>query len=185
MSIVLDGLLGITFPSGSTQNNAVANTAAINSLIGGRGLTQSVVPSGSVVQVVQTVYTNGFTTTTTGSWVATGYTASITPQSSSNKILVTTGGFNLNNGGVVTFMLGLFRGSTQIPSSNAGFSGLYYNGSGELMGVTINYLDSPSTTSPITYQLYVYMTTGGTAQINASVGAVSPVGTITLSEIAV
>ena len=56
MAITLDGTLGITFPSGSVQNNAVANNAAITALVGSRGLAQSIVPAGSVIQAVS--YTN-------------------------------------------------------------------------------------------------------------------------------
>jgi hypothetical protein len=139
----------------------------------------------TVIQVVSSVFTSGFTTSTTGSWVATGFTASITPQSTNSQILVTTGGFNVNNSGTVNYNVGLFRGSTQIPSTNTGFSGLYYTGNGgELQGTTICYLDSPSTTSSIIYQLYIYLYSGGSAQLNTTFpGGITGVGTITLMEI--
>jgi hypothetical protein len=45
--------------------------------------------AGSIIQVVQTVKTDTFSTTSTGSWIdVTGMTATITPNSATNKILM-------------------------------------------------------------------------------------------------
>jgi hypothetical protein len=155
MAITLDGNLGITFPSGSVQNNAVANNAAITALVGSRGLSNTIVPTGSVIQVVQVNNTGTFNTSSS-SMVTTGFSATITPQLSSSKILIQINGV---------------YGSAY--NNNFGYGQIYRNGSGiaqqfflgsELSQNNGNrttsqfsyqYLDTPSSTSALTYTLYV------------------------------
>jgi len=163
MSIVLDGLLGITFPSGSTQNNAVANTAAINSLLGANGLAASSEPSGSVIQTVSYTLQNAQTFNSGGSTQtaqATNITASITPQFSTSRIKISA--FipmqyyitSVSNPSYGYFFI--WRGSTNITSPN-GFGEFgnqvstgywYYNSA-------FAYIDSPASTSSLTYTIYL------------------------------
>ena len=114
---------------------------------------------GGVIQIVQSVKTSVFRTSSL-SWVdITGMTATITPQSASNKIMV-SGNFVLGttNGGYFQFRI--LRGSTAIDigaadgnktqatySSFANAYGSQYN-----FSYTPMYLDSPSTTSATTYK---------------------------------
>ena len=53
-------------------------------------------PTGSIVQIVSTTKTDGFTTSSSTATDVTGFSASITPTSTSNKILVRAA---LNYGG--------------------------------------------------------------------------------------
>ena len=88
----------------------------------------------------------------------TDLSVSITPSSTSNKILIlaSLNGSSTNNG-----FASLFRGSTNLasPTSPSGrvpsFTGDYWNGSNTALTKTypIIYLDSPSTTSSTTYKL--------------------------------
>jgi hypothetical protein len=119
--------------------------------------------AGQVIQVVSTQKTSIFTTTNgiSGSGFAdiTGLSATITPASASNKILV-----------LATIMCSdsvpnrvyfrLKRGSTIIGNADTVSSGTpciasSFQGSGasNTDSVGINYLDSPSSTSSLTYQL--------------------------------
>jgi hypothetical protein len=86
----------------------------------------------------------------TGSWIDTGLTLSITPSSSSSKILIIA-----NVGGLQTYSSStganfqLLRNSTAI----VGFGTFYgYPVSMYIPGGSLTYLDSPATTSAITYK---------------------------------
>ena len=117
---------------------------------------------GKVLQVVQTVKTDVFSTGTLASSPVeiTGLTASITPASSSNKILVTFSvsfsASSSNSGGIF-----LYRDSTLLHIGDADGSRPRITKAWETTNdwnqsaVVINYLDSPATTSSITYSLKI------------------------------
>ena len=122
-----------------------------NSLATG-AITSAIMPTGTVIQVVQgsttTASSHGSTTTLSD----TNLSASITPSSASNKILVTIQQhcYCLRYGGTIVIL----RGSTNIsavtdtyqqyinPGTNASFR--WYT--------TQSQLDSPNTTSAVTYK---------------------------------
>ena len=135
---------------------------------------------GHVVQVVVGTLSTQTTTTST-SLVDTGLTASITPSSSSNKILVlaTLTGAGVASGAGVRMKL--FRGSTDLGFiSNTGT----YNGSANKVdlehGWSVSVLDTPSTTSSTTYKIQHSITTNGTVYISGG----TSISSITLMEIA-
>ena len=135
-------------------------------------------PTGSVLQVVSVA--NGTTeSSTTGSWVAhSGLTATITPSSTSNKILVSIAFSYRTANGTNNFNATVYRGSTNLLHTTKG-TGTLFSGSSYYQGhQTIQFLDSPSTTSATTYQLYYAGST--TTTINTDSG----IGTVTLQEIA-
>tara|TARA_R100000781_G_scaffold24872_1_gene18457 strand:- start:191 stop:691 length:501 start_codon:yes stop_codon:yes gene_type:complete len=118
----------------------------------------AVQPAGSILQTLQTSTTTQHTNATT-SYADTGLTGSITPSSSSNKILITiTQPYHMNRlstnaGGSIQ----LLRDSTVIYNILNGEHGFFYyvEGTSEfsMYGVyNVTYLDSPSTTSAITYK---------------------------------
>jgi len=98
MALILDGSAGITFPSGSVQNNAVANNAAITALVGSRGLSNTIVPAGSVLQVVVVNFATqvSFTTQDTETYI---FQASITPTFATSKILAIAAIGGISNSG--------------------------------------------------------------------------------------
>lgn len=119
-------------------------------------------PSGSVLQVVQTVKTDT-SSTTTASWVDL-MSASITPISASSKILilahVSYSGYNS------TPFFKLLRNSTDLTVADAAgsrsrvFAGSHLSSSGTLTFVqylisnaSMHLLDSPNTTSATTYKV--------------------------------
>jgi len=123
--------------------------------------------SGSVLQVVQTVYQSGsayFTTSTTATMVATGFSVSITPLFSTSKILIIFSGNAYNSGATNgNIMASIYRGGTNLSagSTPAGFGPAYGQlVTGFAVPLNITYLDSPFTTSATTYQVYIGCGTG-------------------------
>jgi hypothetical protein len=114
-------------------------------------------PAGSVLQVVN--YTSQISASTqSASFVTTGHAVSITPTSSSSKILIITNATGYVNGGGIAGAYTIYRNSTNLSSgtSPSQLAGIY-NGatSGNLVvPISMTYLDSPATTSSTTYTVY-------------------------------
>lgn len=152
--------------------------------------------SGQVpVQVIQTVKTDTFTSSTTGAFTdITGMSATITPTDSSNRVLVTVTATCSGQASVSGSIIRLVRGSTAIDVGDAAGSrsqattNAYQLDSGQSECISISFLDSPSTTSATTYKLQ-FRVESGTFYFNRSQsdGDNSGVGrfasTITLMEI--
>jgi len=119
--------------------------------------------TGSILQVVQTVKTDTFYSGTAETWYdITGMSATITPSSTSNKVLVefnlgkvcgiNNNAFRIMRNGSLMPGAGDAAGSRQqahFTDSNQGRDG---NHTGSL---AYTYLDSPASTSALTYQLQV------------------------------
>jgi hypothetical protein len=135
-------------------------------------------PAGSVLQVVNVAYATSVSTTST-SLVDTGLSASITPTSASNKILVivnqtispTTGGSN------TYAQMALLRNSTNI------YGDYRVNGTTQYVHTTpsCSILDSPATTSSVTYK--TQFATGAAIYTMEAQHAGLRTSTITLMEI--
>ena len=128
---------------------------------------------GGIVQVQMGV-TTGQTTTTSGNWDATALSVTITPKFSTSKILLMcSGGMNGAAGGSdgETYGYKIYKsvggGSYAETESSAWGQSVYYGPGNEYNNLSINYLDSPSTTSTVTYKLYQKRISGsGTASVN-------------------
>ncbi len=105
--------------------------------------------SGGIIQMVQTIKSDKFATSSTSYTDITGLSVTITPQSSSNKILVFTnvrfGSGNSNNDNKYQIL----RGSTAISADNYCRQPSY---SENWIYADMN-LDSPNTTSATTYKV--------------------------------
>jgi hypothetical protein len=191
MSIVL---VGSTSGSITLQEPAVAGTTVLDlpatsgTLITtgttGQVIASGALPIGSVLQVVQGSLT-GSISTASGSLIATGLTASITPKFSTSKILVTV---NLNCCGKTTntqLTTKVLRGASTI--YDMGDMGGYTNTTLAISFGSIDavYLDSPATTSSTTYSVsYANLLATGAVYINWYYNTNSTTSTITLMEIA-
>ena len=131
-------------------------TRAVNTALAG---------SGGVLQVVQTVKTDTFSTTNNTWTDITGYSVSITPTSTASRILVSWQ-FEVGSGGTSPdVMIRLVRDSTVIATgaSNGGtdFITAYMGNEGGTYREYIapqqagEFLDSPATTSATTYKLQI------------------------------
>jgi hypothetical protein len=122
--------------------------------------------SGQVpVQVIQTLKTDFFSLGTTGTWTdVTGASATITPTSASNRVLVMFSGEYGNQTTDSFAYLRVTRNGTAIAVGNARgssrqvtMSAALRNGGGNSGDISRAFgcqiLDSPATTSPVTYQL--------------------------------
>ena len=134
-------------------------------------------PYGTVLQVVQAVKTDTFTSNSTTYVPITGISASITPRSATSKVLVTVqlsfslggtatgvnyGSFRLTGGNA-----GTYKGNSPGSKRDAVFGGTSdTNNAVVLLSGSIVFLDSPSTTSPITYGVEAITRSGGFIAIN-------------------
>lgn len=126
-----------------------------------------------ILQVVSTAKTNTFTTTSTSFTDITGLSVSITPSSTSSKILVFGVLSGSNDVAVAGGTSRLMRGSTAIDIGDAAGSrdrvtiNLYLNDANHFLSQPFSFLDSPATTSAVTYKLQI-RTHAGTIYVNRS-----------------
>ena len=145
-------------------------------------------PSGSVIQVIQTTGTTQTELTSTGTWTDVVPTATIPPKFSTSKILVShsAGGMGQSSSSGNSFGLRLLRASTTIASrSRHGYQSetSYY----EPIPWQMEFLDSPSTTSAVTYKFQIYLEKSGNLRHSSQDSDISPItsiATTTLMEIA-
>jgi hypothetical protein len=131
MTTIVDGTTGITFPS----------------TISGVSATQQY--SGRILQVVSNFSASQITTTST-SFVTTGFSLSITPINSSSKILAMFSGMMYSNTTTAEPQIALYRGGSSLGT----FTDMYSSAGPIIAGHSFMYLDSPATTSSTTYTLY-------------------------------
>lgn len=169
-----------SFYVSSVLNAIPATAGAVNSSYLASGAARANWGAGGVLQVVSAATTTN-TSTTSASYVAvTNLTASITPSSTTSKILVLVNmnlyGSNSSTEGAVT----IYRAGADL-TAGAGFADTYTGSSDFIIQAPMMYLDSPSSTSSVTYAVYIKRTQGaGTLQTSLR-GTTS---TITLMEIA-
>ena len=159
----------LTSVSGLTAGNLTGSVPA------------SAMPAGSVIQVVNHRNSTA-NSTTSSSFVATNSTATITPTSATSKILIITNAplyVNANNGHIYT---SIFRGTTNLKEGNQELQ-LFATGTadtGRWTNGSMSFVDSPSTTSAVTYTVYFRVAVAGTAYYDSNGGR----AIITLMEIA-
>ena len=203
-SVTVNTLVSLSNASYVTTNTLTANVITTNSLtVANRNITKSSMPTGSILQVQQSVYRSAWSSSSDGiSYYAVPLTCSITPSSSTSKILVmmavhlSTGYWEVQgrltrNGSDVTESWGDARGSRTrcsfVWNSYAGSSSGY-----SWMPVNYQFLDSPATTSELIYGLKINGYSTYSLGFNYNVYSDSdsadyngcPISTITLMEIA-
>ena len=149
---------------------------------------------GKIGQVVQTVKTDTFTTTSTSLTALTGLTANITPTASNSKILVNVSIGAVDGSAAIVVLFQLLRGTTIIGLGDASesrsrvmFKSILAAGN-RAQASSNQFLDSPSSTSQLTYSIKMACNQG-TAYINRSSGDGTgadygrTISTITLMEI--
>ena len=133
-------------------NLASQVTGTLPTANGGTGAT-SFAP-GKIAQIVQTVKTPAANSTSGSSFVTpSGASVDITPSATSSKVLVSVQG-----GGTVAVddasgYFTIYRDSTNLGDSTKGFQ-RQYNDERTDQPLSMQYLDSPSSTSAITYAVY-------------------------------
>jgi len=182
--IVLGDVLNIGTPSDNTVSlaklTATGTKDATTFLRGDNTFASAGATAGQVIQVVTATDTTNRTVSST-SFTSTTVSASITPASASNKVLVLVSGMMSINTSQSYAYLTVYRGATDLASTTNGFTGNYYAGDSPVNqnagAISVSYLDSPSTTSSTTYTVYT-RTNAGSCNFG-----VSSKQTITLLEV--
>jgi len=180
MSIVM---LGSTSGSCTLQEQAVAGTTVLTlPTVSGTILTTTSPKAGNVIQVVNANYAIS-TFSSSSTYADTGLSATITPTSATSKILVCV---QQNGIGKVTSSnayvgVQLLRSSTPLALivNTAGYNNT--TSPNYVGGIGLEYLDSPATTSAVTYKTQ-FRSTANVA--TAYVQIDNEMSTITLMEIA-
>lgn len=178
------GIFTLESPATNTNRTLTLPDEA-GTVITTAGVPKAALPAGSVLQVVQATYST-YTTTTSTSFQDSGLSASITPTSSSSKVLVLVtcfvGKFDADYGVNVR----LVRDSTAISTFVNGAAQNDSSTRNMNIGVSHNYVDSPATTSSTTYKIQFCNDGGasGSVAFNWYFNSQTTTSTLTLMEIA-
>jgi len=198
MAIVINGSGTVTglavggLPDGTVDAGTLATDSVTAAKLEVSAITGADLPAGSVLQVVSGVFTGTYTQTAVA-YADIGLSASITPISTSSKILVMISVALGAEVVGVNMRLRLLRGSSMIGSgtalSDSGFTHLEQNQTGNNYTrflESFTYLDSPSSTSAETYKVQMFRSSAiGAAYVNRGHTDQSRQhSTITLMEIA-
>ena len=149
------GTGGTVFLQGDSSGNVTLPTAGSSILnSSGRKILNQ---TGGILQVVNTIKTNQFTTTSGTAVDVTGLSAAITPSSTSSKVLVIALVVISTSGGGGDGYARLMRDSTSIGNGDGGYFG--QSAGQDYFGThskPITYLDSPASTSSLTYKIQVW-----------------------------
>ena len=147
------------------------------------------VTGGKILQVVQTVKLDHFTTTSTSLVDVTGFSVSITPSSASNKVLVIAN-YNVSNtsgliiGQLVRDSTEIYEGSLAVTYVGTSLMNVADGTSRISMNTTPVFLDSPATTSATTYKLQVRVNSGtGVFNRAGNAADISLASSITVMEV--
>ena len=164
--------VSIAAPSSNPASN---RTITVPSTADGTMLTTTNPKTGNIIQVVHSSY-NTATTVTATTYADSGLTATITPSSASNKILVMySQGFRMNRSGdtATSATIQLYRtvsSTTTAITDNANY--MLYAEFGDTTSqyvydvLTQHLLDSPNTTSAVTYKTMQKAYTASTSIIH-------------------
>ena len=178
MSIVL---VGSTSGSITLQEPAVAGTTVLDlPAVSGTILTTTSPKAGNVIQVVN-ASTNSAVINTSATYADTGLTATITPTSATSKILVLADLNGVGKTADTAVQVRLLRNGTQIVFLEDLATYTATSSTNEVGSVSTNYLDSPATTSALTYKVQ-FANRSATGNVNAQWNGGT--STITLLEIA-
>ena len=176
----LTGTTGIGATITHQGHAQFAGVCTATSFVGnGAGLTN--VSAGKILQVVNLVKTDSFSTTSTSLVDITGFTLSITPKFNTSKILVLSSGYissQGNNHGVHLFFYRTRSGQSDVEVGKS------YNQKATVQSQTggtfvIQNLDSPATTSTLTYKGRLQT---DSSSYNARIGAGGNNGTQNIPE---
>jgi hypothetical protein len=153
MTMIIDGTNGLTFNNATTQNSG-----------------------GKVIQVAQTFFPSTFSTTSSSFTDVTGLSLAITPQFNTSKLLVFVNLYGSNSVNTGATLFSLNRNGSSVGGGTAsgsrpsaiGMGSIPYNS--QVYCTSISYLDSPATTSAVTYQVQIKTQSGNTAALGYATG---------------
>jgi hypothetical protein len=145
-------LNAIPATAGSVSDSYIVDVSA-SKLTGSRTIPKGTMPAGAILQVVEGVTgSENFNSTT--SYVASNLTATITPSSSTNKILVILDSTVYVSNASGRFIGTVYRNGTDIASAYSAGAMTVADGPVGWTRAATTILDSPASTSALTYTLY-------------------------------
>jgi hypothetical protein len=173
----------ITFTDNTSLSSGIIGTAQLSAgavtadkIASGAITANKIGYPGCILQVLQTVKSDTFSTTST-SWIdVPGLSATITLASTNSKILVMCSGFG-GMSGSYSGALRLMRNNSAVYTGNtvAGYTSVswanFYGGSSDgnnCEGFNITYLDSPNSIAQVEYKVQAIIQSGGTLVINGN-----------------
>ena len=171
--VFLGRALQTVTPATNSINNAMVSSSA--------AIATSKLGTGAILQVISATHATEVTSTSS-SYADTGLTASITPSSTSNKVLVIVNQNGLEKDGTDTkISVKLLRASTDIALfAGTGTLNTSTANRTDIGGTGVSILDTPSSTSSTTYKTQLKNEGSGTVSVQNG----SSVSSITLMEIA-
>jgi hypothetical protein len=139
--------------------------------------------SGRIVQTVQDSFPGVTTATTSSTFVSTAITKSITPSSTTNKIRVTITVHLQSASNATEAIATILRGATNIAPQGDGFAAVYDTAGSPRSLQTMVWVDSPASTSPVTYTVAIRSADGATTVNVGGGGASRAAQTVLLEEI--
>lgn len=130
---------------------------------------------GGVIQVVSTTKTDTFSMNSETPTLITGLTSAITPTRSDSKILVSVDINSTSDNGNYTTWIYIYRDGSVVSGATGdqgesnqarAFKMQRYKEANWMANISGIYLDSPSTTSATTYQIYMSQESGSIGYIN-------------------
>jgi hypothetical protein len=132
--------------------------------------------AGTIIQVVSTTITSGVSSSSTSFTDVTGLSVSLTPSSTSSKVVILVSGSGYSPANTAHFNVS--RNGTNLFDSTQGYIA-YGAGFGS---IALCHLDSPSTVSSVTYKLR-FRCTAGTCNVGATSGDADCDTFITIMEV--
>ena len=159
----------LSHPSGEVIKIAAGKTLDLKS----QGTTT--LPTGSVLQVVSVTKTQALSANITSALAITGLSVNITPTNASSKILVTSSVVASTGSGSRAFIEIRKDGSSLVQGNSANnrrrcHAQIQNSDAGFMNSIAMQFLDSPNTTSSITYQVYG-LDEGGSTPININLSS--------------
>ena len=174
-SEVADDIITLAKMAGGTDGNIITYDASGNPAVVATGSDGQVLTStgagsppafeaipggGKILQVVEGDKTDSFATNNTSGHQASGLSVSITPSATSSKVFVISSFEGRTSVSGEAGLFTMYRDSTNLAGGDRDFIRIV--GSGNILGsVTMQCLDSPSSTSSLTYQVYCFANGGG------------------------
>jgi len=139
------------------------------------GATVTGLTTGKVLQVVTATDSTQRTTTSTSYVTASNtLTANITPSATSSKVLIMLSTTAFNAANAYTYYT-IYRDSTNVASNSSQneLSAVYGDAGVNAVPLHISFLDSPNTTSQVTYQAYMKVQSStGYFNVNGNTGSI-------------
>ena len=167
----ISGLVVGGLPNGSVNADSIASNAVTSAKLHNDAVTSAHMPSNTIVQVVQKFKNDPESTSGNSHTAIPGLTVVITPSSSNNKILYSGHLYLAASGSECSFRLTRTVGGslTEIATPSTyqdDEDGTFHHGGGSRYGGhSFEFLDTPNTTSTITYGI-TWQTHSGTTYLN-------------------